>query len=397
MPPRSVKMKRRIFGFQRRVWWPKWTPASSSSRIETAGKVNPPWLVDGATAGGRDVEPATNSPAPTTPPGPPGRVRNARILAEGVEIPLELAGQRRLHVQAFPGERMVECETGRVEELAAQGRVRRAVHGVADDRQADRAEVDADLVGPPRLQVDAEKRVLAQQLEQLEVRHGLARTVSVQGLAGGIAAVAADRRLDPASSRAGSTADERRVGPVEAVGLDELLQILEGPVGPGDDEEARGVADEPVDDARPLLVSTRGSVGEDAVDEGSAPMAGRRVDDDPSGLVHDEEMLVLVRDPELDFLRHKLRLGLGRLELNVLPALKPTALRRLRSVHDHAATVEEALGCRTRADLGQVGEEAVEPKPGRRVRNGDSSQERACAAPGLRGAVRRSGWRHRRR
>src|SRR5205823_4317508 len=35
MPPRSVKMKRRILGFQRRVWWPKWTPASSSSRMET--------------------------------------------------------------------------------------------------------------------------------------------------------------------------------------------------------------------------------------------------------------------------------------------------------------------------------------------------------------------------
>src|SRR3954467_9504456 len=35
MPSRSPKMKRRIFGFQRRVWWPKWTPASSSSRMPT--------------------------------------------------------------------------------------------------------------------------------------------------------------------------------------------------------------------------------------------------------------------------------------------------------------------------------------------------------------------------
>src|SRR5215216_3944840 len=35
MPPRSPKMKRRILGFQRRVWWPKWTPASSSSLIPT--------------------------------------------------------------------------------------------------------------------------------------------------------------------------------------------------------------------------------------------------------------------------------------------------------------------------------------------------------------------------
>ena len=30
MPFLSAKMKRRIFGFQRRVWCPKWTPASSS-------------------------------------------------------------------------------------------------------------------------------------------------------------------------------------------------------------------------------------------------------------------------------------------------------------------------------------------------------------------------------
>src|ERR1700744_4934910 len=28
-------MKRFIFGFHRRVWWPKWTPASRSCRMET--------------------------------------------------------------------------------------------------------------------------------------------------------------------------------------------------------------------------------------------------------------------------------------------------------------------------------------------------------------------------
>src|SRR5579862_2299588 len=33
MPSRSPKMKRRILGFQRRVWWPKCTPASRSSLI----------------------------------------------------------------------------------------------------------------------------------------------------------------------------------------------------------------------------------------------------------------------------------------------------------------------------------------------------------------------------
>src|SRR4051812_47204849 len=41
MPLRSVKMKRFIFGFQRRVWWPKWTPLSSSWRIVTTAMVLP--------------------------------------------------------------------------------------------------------------------------------------------------------------------------------------------------------------------------------------------------------------------------------------------------------------------------------------------------------------------
>src|SRR4051794_27798903 len=39
-------MKRRIFGFQRRVWWPKWTPASSSSRRSTwvSVAIEAPWV-----------------------------------------------------------------------------------------------------------------------------------------------------------------------------------------------------------------------------------------------------------------------------------------------------------------------------------------------------------------
>ena len=39
MPLRSVKMKRFIFGFQRRVWCPKWTPLSSSWRMVTTAMV----------------------------------------------------------------------------------------------------------------------------------------------------------------------------------------------------------------------------------------------------------------------------------------------------------------------------------------------------------------------
>ena len=46
MPLRSPKMYSFIFGFQRRVWWPKWTPASSRSFMLTTEAAT-----DGAAAG----------------------------------------------------------------------------------------------------------------------------------------------------------------------------------------------------------------------------------------------------------------------------------------------------------------------------------------------------------
>ena len=54
IPLRSAKMYGRILGFQRRVWWPKWTPASSSCRIETDGTGERPPV--------RFVPPRTSSP-----------------------------------------------------------------------------------------------------------------------------------------------------------------------------------------------------------------------------------------------------------------------------------------------------------------------------------------------
>ena len=142
-----------------------------------------------------------------------------------------------------------------MEELAPESRVRSAVDRVADDREADRREMDADLVRPASLQVDREERVLAEQLEQLEVRDGVARAVRVQRLPGRVAAVAADRRLDPAGARSRPAADEGQVGPLELAALDQLLQPLVRLLRAGDDEQARGVAVEPVDDPRSLLVA----------------------------------------------------------------------------------------------------------------------------------------------
>src|SRR3954464_11492485 len=83
MRPRSVKMKRFIFGFQRRVWWPKWTPASSNSFMETTGMGAPFFGLDWHSAGGAGGQ-AGGAPAgrggtrdeprpPSTVDVPPGR------------------------------------------------------------------------------------------------------------------------------------------------------------------------------------------------------------------------------------------------------------------------------------------------------------------------------------
>jgi hypothetical protein len=50
-------MKGFILGFQRRVWWPKWIPASSRLRIETDGMNWPPAVTSSAA-----LLPGTGSP-----------------------------------------------------------------------------------------------------------------------------------------------------------------------------------------------------------------------------------------------------------------------------------------------------------------------------------------------
>src|SRR3954449_2891605 len=87
MPLRSVKMNRFIFGFQRRVWCPKWTPLSSSWRMVTTAMVGCSLfsLVVTPTGGGR---PGARSPATVGPEedrdqgGPPPPV-TWRFPAEG--------------------------------------------------------------------------------------------------------------------------------------------------------------------------------------------------------------------------------------------------------------------------------------------------------------------------
>ena len=124
-------------------------------------------------------------------------------------------------------------------------------------------------------------------------------------------------------------------------------------------------------DPGPLgLLSARGVVRDEPVHQRPGRMARRRMGDDACRLVDDEEMLVLVRDAQVHRLADDI-CGRGgrRLELDLLAAGEPVALRLRSSVDADVPRGEEPLGGRTRADLGQSGEKAVEPLARRGVRN----------------------------
>jgi hypothetical protein len=130
----------------------------------------------------------------------------------------------------------------------------------------------------------------------------------------------------------------------------------------GDDQEPRRVPVEAVDDSRPLgLLPARHRVPEEPVDERAARVASRRVDDDPGRFVDDQQVLVLEGDAQIELLRLERRRPTFRdADREHVARRQAVALRLRRAVDLHPALGEQALGRRTRADLLEAGEKAVQ-------------------------------------
>ena len=93
---------------------------------------------------------------------------------------LEVLGERGRDVDSLTRERMVQHDAVGVQELPFEAEVAgHPVHRVAADGQADRLEVNADLVRAAGLEPDLEQRALVEHLLDLEPRHRLARAVGV--------------------------------------------------------------------------------------------------------------------------------------------------------------------------------------------------------------------------
>ena len=96
---------------------------------------------------------------------------------------------------------MIESQSTGVQKLPLEAEIARyPIDPIAGHGKIDRREMDADLMRSPSLEANAEKSVVRQQLEQLEVGDGLPGLGGIERAPGRLAAIAADRRLDRAST-----------------------------------------------------------------------------------------------------------------------------------------------------------------------------------------------------
>src|SRR5512132_2620190 len=109
--------------------------------------------------------------------------------------------------------------------------------------------MNADLMRASRFEPHTQEGVCAEELDDLEIRHRLTRGVRIERDPRRIVTVAPDRGLDPPGLRARAAVHEGEVLPFELPLSQELLEPPVRHLRAGDDEEARRVSVEAMDDA----------------------------------------------------------------------------------------------------------------------------------------------------
>src|SRR5207344_948812 len=138
-------MNRFIFGFQRRVWWPKWTPASSRSFMDTTDTGPAPFNGLVATSRRRREEPAQGRHRLSSVCRRVGWQKHAQgsnacpplRATSAVECSLEFGRERRLRLDRLARDRVREREARGMQELALEVEVAHAVDAIARYRQVD--------------------------------------------------------------------------------------------------------------------------------------------------------------------------------------------------------------------------------------------------------------------
>ena len=276
-----------------------------------------------------------------------------------------------------------------------------AIGPVADDGRAQMGEVHADLVRAARPQgrlQQRERRGAREPLEDPVAREGRAtRPGGAHGHPQPVAGIASDRGLDHARRVRQPAVHQREIAPLDGPGLELAGQRRVRAVVLGDDEEAGRAAIQPVDDARPPRAAdpgkVRAAVREQGMHQGPRPMPRTRVHDEPHGLVHHQEVRVLVDDGERNRLGHE-REGLGRRHLDDDLRARPQTVARFRVAAGHRDVPgrDQRLEPRAREIGSMCLQEAIEAGPRRpRLHDEAPARRRVVPRPGRPGLSRRQG------
>ena len=234
---------------------------------------------------------------------------------------------------------------------------------------ADRGQVHADLMRATRLELEVQQARARQRLGQLEVRHGRPLGAAADRHAAHVVAIAPDRRVDRAAARGRAAAHERDVLALDLPRAHLLPERRVGLVAAGEHEQAGGVAVEPVDHARALIVVTAAQAETAQRGHQRRPdHAGSRMRDHPGRLVGHDHVLVDERERDLE---PDAGLGPGRSALDAsssssisspparrsaLCARSPSTRTAPRSIRRSAAAREGSPACSAQV--------AVEPRAG---------------------------------
>ena len=180
-----------------------------------------------------------------------------------------------------------------------------SVDGIPQDGVADIGHVDPDLMGAARLQTALHVRTAGEPLQHGPVGHRAPAARHHRHLLP-VRRVAADGGVHRAAVLPEIPRHDAPVDPGQGVVLELGGELLVGEVVFGGDKEAGGVPVDPVDDAGPQLPADAGqavpAVVEQGVHQGAVRVAGGRVDHQPLGLVHHDDVSVLVHHVQGDVL-----------------------------------------------------------------------------------------------
>ena len=253
-----------------------------------------------------------------------------------------------------------------------------AVHGVPQNGMADISQMDPDLVGTARLQSAAQVGDTGIPGQHLPMGDGGTSLGHHRHLLA-VAAAAADRGVYGAAVLPEVPHRQTLIGTGQRMIRQLGRQCQMGGVVFGGDDQAAGVPVDAVDDAGTLLAADAGegvpAMVQQGVDQRAVRVARRRMHHHAHGLIHHDDVLILVDHVQRDILRDGLRLlCLRQRHAQLLPTGDAVAFAGDGAITGDAALRQQSCGGGAGQALHSPGQEAVQPGAGILLKRGQTDR-----------------------